>query len=233
MSGAESTTATRRSFVRRRLDAAGAQWAPLADVPVARHVAGERADAAVVLRDLSPLPRTGFKGADTAAWLSAQGLDCAAPHNRATAQADATLLARLSPGEFLLLGRLDGAAGLVDTLDSRWSLDEAGMCFQLPRRDSHAWFLLSGPGTPQLFAKICGIDLRPHKLADLTIAQTSVARLSAIVIRDDRAGDPAFHLLADSASAAYLWDCLVDAMAEFSGALAGLDSLAAKCLPPL
>ena len=107
-----------------------------------------------------------------------------------------------------------------------WSIDTAGFCFQVPRRDSHAWIHLSGPKTPSLFAKICGVDLSPGAFPDLAIAQTSVARLSAIVIRDDRgAPEPQFHLLADSASAIYLWDCLEDAMAEFSGSIAGISSL--------
>ena len=78
-----------------------------------------------------------------------------------------------------------------------------------------------------LFLKICAVDLRPHKFADLSIAQTSVARLSAIVIRDDRGGTLGYHLLADSASAAYLWDCLIDAMAEFDGGPLGLTALRA------
>ena len=46
-----------------------------------------------------------------------------------------------------------------------------------------------------------------------------------IVIRDDIADLPAFHLLADSASAAYLWDGLLDAMAEFGGRPVGLSAL--------
>jgi sarcosine oxidase subunit gamma len=32
---------------------------------------------------------------------------------------------------------------------------------------------------------------------------------------------PAFHVLADSASAEYLWGCLLDAMAEFGGTPVG------------
>jgi sarcosine oxidase subunit gamma len=220
---------TRRSFVARALDALGAEWRLLADARVAARMVSERPHAAVVLRDLSPLPRTGFKGAETAAWLTSREItSCSVGSNQAAVQPDGTLLARLSPGEFLVLGRLDGQAGLVDSLDAAWSLDDAGLCFQVPRRDSHAWFLLSGPRTPEFFAKLCGVDLRPHKFSDGAIAQTSVARLSAIVIRDDRAGVPAFHLLADSASAAYLWDCLLDAMTEFDGSVAGLDSLGGK-----
>ena len=78
-----------------------------------------------------------------------------------------------------------------------------------------------------MFAKLCGVDLRPAKFPDLAIAQTSVAWLSAIVLRDDRGGTPAYHLLADSAAAAYLWDCLVDAMAEFDGRPAGLAAVRA------
>jgi sarcosine oxidase subunit gamma len=36
---------------------------------------------------------------------------------------------------------------------------------------------------------------------------------------------PVFHLLADSASADYLWEALLDAMAEFGGAPVGLAAL--------
>lgn len=215
---------TRRSFVRHLLEARNARWTSLGDTEAAADLPGERADAAVVLRDLSPLPRTGFKGAETVSWLEAKGCACPSAHNLAVAQADGTLLARLSPGEVLLLGRLDGSPGKVAELDDAWSLNDAGLCFRVPRRDSHAWFHLSGPKTPELFAKLCAVDLRLHKFADGAIAQTSVARLSAIVIRSDKAGLPAFHLLADSASAAYLWDCLEDAMKEFSGSVAGLSS---------
>jgi sarcosine oxidase subunit gamma len=228
MTQAQLSRPNRRSFVFAALDTAGAEWRTLGDALVATRVGGERTDAAVVLRDLSPLPRTGFKGGDTPDWLVARGVTIPSVHNQAVIQADGTLAARLSPGEFLLLSDPKGATGLVETLDAQWSIDTAGLCFQVPRRDSHAWFLLSGSRTPDLFAKICGVDLRTHKFADGAIAQTSVARLSAIVIRDDRAGDPAYHLLADSASAAYLWAALLDAAREFNGSVAGLDSLFVK-----
>lgn len=216
-------TTTRRSFVRRSLEALSAVWAPLGDSAVAASVPGQRLDAAVVLKDLSPLARTGFKGGETVAWLEGKGCTCPPAPNQAAVQPDGSLLARLSMGEFLLLGPLGGAASQVEALNSAWSIDEAGLCFQVPRRDSHAWFHLSGAKTPEMFAKLCGVDLRAKSFADLSVAQTSVARLSAIVIRDDRGGAvPAFHLLADSASAVYLWDVLLDAMAEFEGSVAGL-----------
>ena len=81
-----------------------------------------------------------------------------------------------------------------------------------------------GPARPACLAKLCAVDLRPHRFAELEVAQTQAMRLSVIIIRD--AGlPPAFHLLGDSASAEYAWDCLVDAMREFDGRLVGLTSL--------
>ena len=97
--------------------------------------------------------------------------------------------------------------------------------------DSHAWFLLTGADSPAMFAKLCGVDVRPDKFAVGRIAQTSIARLNGIIIRDDKGGLPAYHLLADSASAEYLWGCLRDAMAEFGGAPIGL--LAVRSLTAL
>jgi sarcosine oxidase subunit gamma len=107
-------------------------------------------------------------------------------------------------------------------------MDAADGCYVVPRADSHAWFLVTGNEAAAMFAKICGVDLRPHRFADLAIAQTSVARLSAIVIRADVAGTPGYHLLADSASAEFLYDVLLDAMAEFGGGPVGLQALPAQ-----
>ena len=75
-----------------------------------------------------------------------------------------------------------------------------------------------------MLAKLCGIDFRVDRFAPLRVAQTQAVRLSVIIIRDDTAL-PAWHLLADSASADYVWTCLVDAMQEFGGKQAGSDAL--------
>ena len=61
------------------------------------------------------------------------------------------------------------------------------------------------------------VNLRPHKFANWAVAQTSIVRMNGIVIRDDIGDASAYHLLADSASADYLWNCLLDAMTEFGG----------------
>lgn len=183
------------------------------------------APAALGLFDLSLLPRTGFKGRGAPEWLAANGLTPPAAANLAVRQPDGVLVARLSAEEHLLLAPLSGDAGAIERLDGAWSLDAAPGCYRLPRADSHAWLLLAGASADSAMAKLCGVDLRPHKFAKLAVAQTSVARVSAIVLRDDVGPRLAYHVLCDSASAEYLWDCLADALAEFDGGPASLDAL--------
>ncbi len=170
------------------------------------------------LVDLSPLPRIGFKGAGTAEWLAVQGVAVPDDSNRARRQADGALAARLAPSEVLLLGDLDGTGALTGRLAQAWAAGELPpRGYPVPRQDSHAWFLVTGAQAAAMFAKLCAVDLRPAKFALGRIAQTMLAEASAIVVRDDRGGGPAYHLLANSAAAEYLWDCLTDAMAEFDG----------------
>ena len=85
--------------------------------------------------------------------------------------------------------------------------------------------MVTGAFTAKMFAKICGVDLRPKAFQNHHIAQTSVARGNAILVRDDLGDLAAFHILGDSASASYAWMCLLDAMTEFAGAPVGLDAL--------
>lgn len=227
---ATTDTLPRRSFVAGKLAEAGAEFVAVGEAAVALHFGdpGREAEAArrLGLADLSPWPRTGFKGAGTPEWLQDQGVLVPPESNRAARQACGSLAARLSPGEVLILDSLAGEGALSARLEAAWSAaplpPEAPRGFPLPRRDSHAWFLVSGEHAPAMFAKLCAVDLRDRGFPDLHIAQTSVARLSAVVIRADRGEAPAYHLLADSASAAYLWDCLRDAMAEFDGGTIGL-----------
>jgi sarcosine oxidase, subunit gamma len=116
-------------------------------------------------------------------------------------------------------------AAAFDGMLSSWKLEDEERTYPLLRRDSHAWLVLGGAKAADMMAKICAVDLRPHKFTNLSIAQTSVAKMSAIVTRADIGATPAFHLLADSASALYFWGCLMDAAHEFGGQIVGLTAL--------
>ncbi|GAB0117850.1 hypothetical protein [Acidisoma sp. 7E03] len=175
--------------------------------------------------DLSSLPRLGFKGRDTITAMQARGVAVEPQPNHAFRQADGSLCLVLGAGDVFLLGALAEENAVLADLEAGWSMEDETRCYPLPRRDSHAWFAIEGAAAPDVLAKLCAVDCRLHRFADLTIAQTSVARLSTVVLRADREGRPCFHLLSDSSAAAYMLTCLLDAAEEFGGGLAGFQTL--------
>ncbi len=226
----EPASQTRRAFAYRRLVEAGATFEALGESAVAtsyRNATDEGETARRMgLADLSPLPRIGFKGKGTTAWLDSQGITIPGAPNRAAPQPDGGLALRLADQEILLLGSLNEAGSDPTKLEGPWAASETkSRGYPLPRQETHAWFLLSGDKTDAMLAKLCGVDLRPAKFLDLSIAQTSIARMTGVLCRQDLGGTLAYHLLADSASATYLWDCLMDAMAEFRGGPVGLSAV--------
>ena len=220
----------RRSFLYRELESAGANFEELNGATAAMRfgddAAGEAAQArSLGLCDLSALKRTGFKGWNMADWLTSQGAELVEESNQVTPQADGTRIARLAPGEALLLGDYQGNGPLIKNIDAAWSMETADGCFHVPRADTNFWLALSGNYTPALFAKICAVDLRPEAAPVHRVVQTNVARLNAIIIRSTIAEVPVFDLLSDVASAVYLWHALRDAMHEFGGKPIGLTAL--------
>ena len=222
----------RRSFLYRELESAGANFDELNGAAAAfsygADAAGEAAQArSLGLSDLSALPRTGFKGWNMAAWLNSQGAELAEASNQVTPQADGTRIARLAPGEALLLADYQGNGPLIEKTDAAWSMENADGCFHVPRPETNFWLALSGAHAPALLAKICAVDLRPEAAPVHRVVQTNVARLNTIVIRSPIAEVPVFDLLSDIASAVYLWRALLDAMDEFGGKPVGLTALQA------
>ena len=222
----------RRSPLYRALEAHGARFEMLGDFAVAqdmgREAAAEAAQAeSLGLADLTPLPRIGFKGWNIAPWLAGHGAAMGEASNRAYLQADGTRIARLAPGETLVLADRSGTGPLIATLDQAWSMAEADGCFRVARDETSCWLLLTGAHAPSMLAKVCAVDVRPHVFAPDAIAQTNVARLNVIVIRGDLGPVPAYDLITDLASAVYLWGALLDAMDEYDGGPIGLAAIRA------
>ena len=212
----------RRSFVYRRLREAGFTFANSGDAALAeRPTPG---DARLKLIDLSVVARWGLKGRGVAAWLGRNRAVLPGSDNRAELQTDGALIARLSPAEVLILAPIHAQVSLAEAI-GRIPPEGDDACYPVPRRDSHCCFVVTGDDAARMFAKLCALNLAPDRFPPGQITQTSVARLSSIIIRNDIAGALSFFLLADSASAEYLWDCLVDAMAEFGGSVCGAESL--------
>ena len=223
---------TRRSPLYRVLATDGARFEPLGGYAIARDFGREAAGEAIQaeslgLADLTPFPRIGFKGWNIGPWLAGAGARMGEASNRAYPQADGTRIARLAPGEALVLADRSGAGPSIETLGRAWSMAEADGCFRVARDETSCWLLLTGANAPSMLAKVCAVDLRPQVFAPDAIAQTNVARLNVIAIRSDIGGVPAFDLITDVASAVYLWGALLDAMAEYDGAPVGLAAIRA------
>ena len=177
------------------------------------------------LMDLTPLPRTGFKGKASIQWAQAQGLDIGETNNFAYKQPNGMLVARLADTEILVLNNIHSEQNQCLSLDEKYRASNPARCYSVPRYDASAWLYITGAHASAMFAKMCGVDLRVNKFPNGSIAQTSIARMNGIIIRDDLNDTPAFHLVFDSASADYMWTCLRDSFKEFDGACIGYNSL--------
>jgi sarcosine oxidase subunit gamma len=215
----------RRTPLHRALEQAGARWTAIGDTATAAGLGSEAGARKLAITDLSALPRLGFKGRETIPAMKARGLVLEAEPNRAFRQPDGGLCLVLAASEVILLAPLSGHGEKLQSLHDGWRLQDMERTYPMLRRDSQAWFAVTGAKAPEMFAKICGIDFRLDRFADLSIAQTSVAKISAIVTRADIGTTPAFHILADSASALYFFECLNDAAQEFGGEIACWDIL--------
>jgi sarcosine oxidase subunit gamma len=233
----QPSTYARRSFLYRKLAATGANFGEVGGAAVALDFGDPDGEAQAARRlglaDLSVLPHTGFKGAGVVEWLRGQGVEVSEEPNWAPQQTSGGLAVRQAAAEVMILGDLSGEGGWPERLKAAWWAEpvppESPRGFPMPRDETHAWLAVTGAHAATMFAKLCGVDLRAPAFPQGRVAQTSIARLNGVIVRDDRGDDqggvPFFHLLADCAAAEYLWDCLLDAMAEFDGRPVGLTAL--------
>ncbi len=115
---------TRRSFLYRKLAAAGANFGEVYGAAVAMDFGDPAGEAAVArnmgLADISPLPHTGFKGAGVVDWLRRQGVEVSEEPNWAPAQAGGGLALRQAQAEVMILGDLSGDGGSPERLKQAW-----------------------------------------------------------------------------------------------------------------
>lgn len=172
--------------------------------------------------DLTNLSRVGFRGVDTASYLSGYGFSLPEQPNSSLLQSDGGWVARLSATEYLLLGSLNDFGERIQQLENDWLMDERAN-YLLPRQDSHAWFQLTGHTAVAVMAKLCAVDLSPEVFGIGQIAQTSIARINGIVINVSDENTVKFTILCDRAAALYLWQMLQDAIHEFDGKVVGIE----------
>lgn len=177
------------------------------------------------LVDLTAFARTGFKGKQAIQWVKSQSINIGETNNQAYLQENGALVARLADTEVLILNNIHSGRNQCTPFDEEYDNSHPANCYSVPRNNSSSWLMITGEHSSEMFAKICGIDLRLNKFSNNSIAQTSIARINGIIIRNDINQTPAFYLLFDSASTDYMWSCLKDAFVEFSGAPVGDSAL--------
>ena len=71
---------------------------------------------------------------------------------------------------------------------------------------------LSGPRATEVLSRLCGLDIDDAHFPNGTALQTSVAKTTQLVIRDDLAdGRPSYRLIGARSLGAYLWATLLEA----------------------
>ena len=169
------------------------------------------------LYDFCLMPRFGVRGAGAANFLRERQLVAPEAVNTAVPNNKQRWVARLGKTEYWVLAP---TAGEDYPADMNGVTAPANSCYPVPCDEGRAWFVLHHPQKAAVMAKLCGVDLREAAFPTGSIAQTSVARVNAVIIHHEVFGKPVFSLLSDVSSAHYLWGALEDALAEF-GAGAG------------
>ncbi|RBO84153.1 sarcosine oxidase subunit gamma [Marinomonas aquiplantarum] len=165
-------------------------------------------------QDCTVNSRVGFRGQGAASFLTSQGLPIPSQANQSLLFEDSLVVLRLSKTEFWLVDIENTYHELIEKLElSSEPLEDV---YRLFCQHSHACFLFSGEQTASMFSKVCGVDLRGDVFPVGSIAQTSVARVNAIVARQEGKGKEYYLLLSDLASSQYLWEALLDAGSEFA-----------------
>jgi len=169
----------------------------------------------VTIQDKTVSSRIGFRGPGAEAFLVSQDIMTPEQPNQALRMASGLLVMRLSKTEFWLLDLTDQHTQMFVNLELKALKQE--QVYRLYCQHSHSMFQVTGDATAQMFAKLCGVDLSHAVFTTGCIAQTSVARVNAIVVNvslsDTQSNE--YLLLSDVSSSQHLWDALLDAAQEF------------------
>jgi heterotetrameric sarcosine oxidase gamma subunit len=202
---------------------------PTTTVPVARspiapaapvrtvdgwEVSGRSSSAALQLADRSALAKVLVRaeagGAVQDALVTGFG--------RAVRRPDGVLVVGSGPGEWLLVGPPNQAAGLLA------SVPADGFVNAVDVTHGRALMRLTGDPSSAMLAKVCAIDLRDGSVPDGSAFRSSVAKLVVDVVRDDVDGVRSYLLHVERSTGQYLFNALLDAGAEFGIEQGGFES---------
>jgi heterotetrameric sarcosine oxidase gamma subunit len=134
----------------------------------------------------------------------------AAAFGTAARNPDGSLVVGTAPGAWLVLGEPGAGPDLV----RRWAERLGGWPGTvLDATSGRVLLRLTGDRGGHLLAKVCAVDLATAPNG--TAVRSSVARVAALVVRDDIDATRSYLLACERSFGAYLHDALLDAGTEF------------------
>lgn len=188
--------------------------APPVTVEHGWEVSARRGNAGLRIVDCTPLTKVLVMASMDGGVARALGV----PFGRAARDEHGTLVTGSGPGEWLLLappGAGEEVAGRVE------EMADEGLVSVFDVTHGRALMRLTGGRSPELLAKVCGIDFSEQVTPDGAAFRGSVAKLVTDVVRDDRDGERSYLLHCERSSGQYLFDALLDAGDEFGVEIEG------------
>jgi len=158
-------------------------------------VEAEKVRQGVGLQDVSAIGKLDLKGREVERVLDGFG-----------SHAQLSVL-RLRPDHYLILTPPGRQGSVAEAMLQ--TLSQAVGCAHLTDVTSAlSAFALVGPRAGEVLARLTSLDLRPQAFSDGACAQTAVAKVHSILIRQDWGRLPAYCLLLGRDAAEYVWEAI-------------------------
>lgn len=138
--------------------------------------------------------------------------------------AGAARLFRLRSDRYFVGTRPGGEPELRDLLEKAAS-SIGGLTSVVDMTHGWAELWLVGPASAELLSRLCGLDFAARAFPDLAARQSSVAKTSQLIVRNDLGELPAYGLIGPRSLAGYLWDTILEAGRDLKATPAGQAAL--------
>lgn len=123
-------------------------------------------------------------------------------------------IARLARDEFLVVTPAGAEERVAQHLEEQRIARELFVSV-INQTSGLAGLIVAGPRCRDLLSKLCALPLDAASFADQHVAQSSVAKVHTIIVRNDLGAVPAFELYFERPYGEYVWESIVNAGQEF------------------
>lgn len=191
--------------------------APPVTVEHGWEISARRTNTELRIMDCTPLAKVLVRASMNGEAARALGV----PFGRATRDEHRSLVVGSAPGEWLLIASPGTAAEVVERLEG---MADDALVSVFDATHGRALVRISGGRVADLLSKVCAIDFSEEVTPNGAAFRSSVAKVVADVVRDDR-GVPSYLLHCERSSGQYLFDALLDAGEEFDIEVEGFSVL--------